>query len=100
MAITFAAFTLDGVTRQLLCGGRAVPISPKAFELLSLLVERRPAAVSKADIHARLWPDSFVSDGNLTVLMTELRDAVGDDARHPSCVRTLHRFGYAFIAPA
>jgi DNA-binding winged helix-turn-helix (wHTH) protein len=100
MAVTFSAFTLDRVTRQLLCAGRAVAISPKAFELLALLVEKRPAAVSKADIHARLWPDAFVSDGNLTVVMAELRDVLGDDARHPSYLRTLHRFGYSFIAPA
>jgi DNA-binding winged helix-turn-helix (wHTH) protein len=98
--VTFAAFTLDPATRQLLCGGRPVAISPKAFDLLALLVEKRPAAVSKAEMHSRLWPDSFVSDGNLTVLMTELRNALGDDARHPSYLRTLHRFGYAFIAPA
>jgi DNA-binding winged helix-turn-helix (wHTH) protein len=100
LRVTFGTFTLDASARQLLCGSRRIPISPKAFDLLALLVGQRPAAVSKAEIHQRLWPNVFVSDGNLTVLMTELRNALGDDARHPSFVRTLHRFGYAFVAPA
>jgi DNA-binding winged helix-turn-helix (wHTH) protein len=98
--VTFGAFTLDARTRQLLCGTSPVAISPKAFDLFALLVQQRPAAVSKADIHRQLWPDTFVSDGNLTVLMTELRAALGDNARQPTYLRTVQRFGYAFVAAA
>ncbi|MBI4484824.1 MAG: winged helix-turn-helix domain-containing protein [Acidobacteria bacterium] len=71
-------------------------LSPKAFDLLALLVRRRPAAISKADIHQHLWPDTFVSDGNVAVLVAEIRSALGDDAREARFVRTVQRFGYAF----
>ena len=75
-----------------------IPISPKAFALLELLAERRPNAVSKEEIHRTLWPDSFVADGNLANLVTELRDALGDDSR--TIIRTVQRFGYAFSGDA
>jgi DNA-binding winged helix-turn-helix (wHTH) protein len=100
MRVTFGPFAYDAQTRQLLRGDRPLHLSPKAFDLLAALVEQRPAAVSKDVIHQKLWPDSFVSDGSLAVLVAELRGALGDDARHPVIVRTLHRFGYAFAASA
>jgi hypothetical protein len=71
-------------------------MSGKGFELLKLLLERRPAALSKAELQEHLWPDTFVSETNLPTLVAEIRDAVGDDARRPRFVRTIHRFGYAF----
>jgi hypothetical protein len=71
-------------------------LSPKAFDLLALLVRRRPEAIAKAELHKRLWPDTFVSDISLAVLVAEIRAAIGEDARHPQFVRTVHRFGYAF----
>lgn len=89
---------LDFGTREVLRGAERVPISPKAFALLELLVERRPNAVSKGEIHRTLWPDSFVVDGNLANLVTELRDALGDDSR--TIIRTVQRFGYAFSGDA
>ena len=100
LVVTFGVFTLDGRRRQLLQGSRPIHLSPKAFDLLAVLVEERPAAVSKDDLHRRLWPDSFVSDGSLAVLVAEIRSALGDDVRNPAFVRTLHRFGYAFVAAA
>ena len=57
-----------------------------------------PKAVSKADIHSRLWPDIHVSEPNLGNLVVELRAALGDDARRPRIIRTVARFGYAFGA--
>ena len=89
---------MDFGTRQVLRGAECIRVSPKAFALLELLVERRPNAVSKEDIHRTLWPDSFVVDGNLANLVTELRDAVGDDSR--TIIRTVQRYGYAFSAEA
>jgi hypothetical protein len=62
-------------------------------------VERRPAALSKLEIHRQLWPDTFVTDGSLAVLVTEIRSALGDNVRQPVFMRTLHRFGYAFVGP-
>ena len=100
LSVTFGAFTLDARTRQLLSGNRPIHLSPKAFDLLAMLVEQRPAATSKGDIHQRLWPQTFVSDGNLAVLVAEIRSALGDNVQHPVFVRTLHRFGYAFVAHA
>src|SRR5262249_12157042 len=72
------------------------PLSPKAFEFLELLLHERPRAVSKQSIHERLWPDSFVSDSSLARLVNEIRSAIGEDARNPRYLRTIHRFGYAF----
>ena len=100
MAVIFGRFTLDTGARQVFLAGTPVHLSPKAFDLLALLVARRPEAVAKADIHTRLWPDTFVSDVNLAVLMTEIRTALGDDARRPQYIRTVQRFGYAFIGSA
>ena len=77
---------------------RRGPPLAQAFELLALLVERRPNPVSKADIHLRLWPDTFVTDSSLPSLMSEVRDAVADHQREPRLLRTLHGFGYAFQA--
>jgi DNA-binding winged helix-turn-helix (wHTH) protein len=94
--LKFGRFTLDVGARQLLRDAEPVHLSPKAFDLLSLLIQRRPDAVAKAEIHQRLWPDTFVSDVNLAVLITEIRNALGDNARNPMFVRTVHRFGYAF----
>lgn len=92
----FGRFTLDVGARQLMRDAEPVHLSPKAFDLLALLIERRPDAVAKAEIHQRLWPETFVSDVNLAVLITEIRNALEDDARNPTFVRTVHRFGYAF----
>lgn len=96
MAIRFGPFTFDERARQLLRGAQPVHLSPKAFDLLALLAQRRPEALAKAEIHERLWHDTFVSDVNLAVLVAEIRAALGEDARHPQFVRTVHRFGYAF----
>jgi DNA-binding winged helix-turn-helix (wHTH) protein len=96
MRARFGDVELDAASRQVWRAGREVHLSPKAFELLALLVERRPAAVPKSEIRQRLWHDTFVSDTNLPTLIAEIRDAIGDDARHPQFVRTVHRFGYAF----
>ena len=63
-----------------------------------LLVENRPRALTKSELHERLWPDTFVVDANLSNLVAELRKALEDDAREPRFVRTVHRYGYAFAA--
>ena len=97
---SFGPFTLDDETRQLLRGTDPIHLSPKAFELLKALVEVRPRALSKAELHEQLWPDTFVTDANLGILIAEIRSALNDDARAPRYVRTLHRFGYAFSGTA
>ncbi|HSS43898.1 MAG TPA: FHA domain-containing protein [Thermoanaerobaculia bacterium] len=91
---------MDSETRELLRRGESVHLSPKAFQFLELLLDNRPRALSKAQIHERLWPGTFVSDGTLTSLLAEVRSAIEDDAREPRFVRTVYRFGYAFFGPA
>lgn len=90
----------DFGTREVFRGPTSVAVSPKAFSLLELLASRRPNAVPKEEIHRHLWPDSFVADGNLSNLVAELREALGDDARRPRLIRTVQRFGYAFSGDA
>lgn len=98
MRLTFADCVFDSGTREVSRGGRMAPISPKAFRLLEILVERRPNAVSKEQLHELLWPSTFVADANLPNLVAELRAGLGDDTQKPRIVRTVSRFGYAFCA--
>jgi DNA-binding winged helix-turn-helix (wHTH) protein len=100
LRLQFGEFILDAGSRQLLQDGREVRLVPKGFDLLQLLLERRPDAVSKREIRDRLWPDTFVSDSNLTSLVTDLRAALADDAREPRFVRTVFGRGYAFAGAA
>jgi DNA-binding winged helix-turn-helix (wHTH) protein len=98
--LRFGPFLLDLETRELRRGVDVVHLTPKAFELLSLLVEQRPRAVAKGALHQRLWPNTFVADANLAILVAEVRAALGDAPRRPTFVRTVHGFGYAFCAQA
>jgi DNA-binding winged helix-turn-helix (wHTH) protein len=94
----FARFTVNGGTRQLFADGREVHVSPKAFELLLSLIEQRTRALSKAELQDRLWPSTFVGETNLATLVAEIRRALDDSAHDANCIRTVHRFGYRFIA--
>jgi DNA-binding winged helix-turn-helix (wHTH) protein len=91
---------LDVDARQLRRDGEEVHLSPKAFELLKMLVEHRPRALSKQELHQHLWPATFVSESSLATLVGEIREALGDSAQKPHVVRTAHRFGYAFCGEA
>lgn len=95
----FGEFVLERRARRLLRSGGPVHLSPKALELLFLLVERKPEAVSKDEIGERLWPGTFVSGASLTDLVFDLRSALGESARKPRFIRTVQRFGYAFELP-
>lgn len=92
----FGKCVFDSDTRQLWRDGKVVALSPKGLELLELLLGRAPKAVSKDEIQASLWPETFVSEANLTTLISDIRTAIGDPARRARMVRTVHRFGYAF----
>jgi DNA-binding winged helix-turn-helix (wHTH) protein len=100
MPISFGDCVLDLERRQLARAGEEVHLTPKALELLGLLVAARPRAIAKKEIHDRLWPGAFVSKSNLTTLVAELRTALGDTARRPRYVKTVQRVGYAFCGPA
>lgn len=100
MRLQFGGCIIDDDSRQLLRGGEEVHLSPKAFDLLMALIRERPRVVSKEALHEQLWPDTFVSDASLAMLVVEVRAALGETARHPRSVRTSHRRGYAFQANA
>jgi DNA-binding winged helix-turn-helix (wHTH) protein len=98
--ICFGPFTLDLDTRQLTQAGRGIHLEPKAFELLATLVRDRPTALSKTELLERLWRDTVVEEANLSNVVAEIRAALGDQARAPVYVRTVHGFGYAFCGDA
>ena len=100
MNFRFGSNLLDAESRSLARDGRPVPISPKAFKLLQVLLEARPRALPKAELHRRLWPDAVVSDVNLPTLIAEVRNAIGDGARSPEFIRTVYGYGYAFCGEA
>jgi DNA-binding winged helix-turn-helix (wHTH) protein len=98
--LLFGECLLDTETRQLRRAGQPVHLTPKVFELLQALLDQRPRVVPKAELQKRLWPDTHVLEANLPNLVAELRTAVGDKARNPRFVRTVHGFGYAFCGEA
>lgn len=100
MRFQFAEWTFDAEGHVLTQAGRARRISPKAFSLLGLLLEKRPAALSHAQLRDRLWPDSHVARTSLARLVTEIRQVLGDDAAAPRFVRNVHGVGYAFCGDA
>ena len=100
MKLRLGELTFDTDARQLLSGEKELHLSPKAIDLLRILIAHRPRAVSKQELHEHLWPATFVSEANLAGLIAEVREALGDAAREPRFIRTAHRFGYAFSGEA
>lgn len=92
----FGECKIDPHRRELSRDGSPCHLTPKAFDLLVALIEQRPRVLSKQELIDRIWPDAFVADVNLTVLIAEIRAALGDHARQPRFLRTMHRRGYAF----
>jgi DNA-binding winged helix-turn-helix (wHTH) protein len=95
MRLQFGDFLFDTDSRELRDGSTEKHLSPKAFALLRFLIERRPQAVSKTELHEHLWPATFVSDATVTSLVAEVRAALGE-TRRGGFVRTVHGYGYAF----
>jgi DNA-binding winged helix-turn-helix (wHTH) protein len=94
--VTFGEFLLDVDLRQLRGPSGPLHLSPKAFDLLALLVANRTRVLSKGELQEQLWPETFVIETNLAGLIAEIREALRDDAKHPRFIRTAHRVGYAF----
>jgi transcriptional regulator HilA, main transcriptional regulator of SPI1 len=85
--------------RRLLRDGLEVPLIPRYFDLLRLLIERRHEAVHRQEIFDRVWAEVIVSDGALSQAIRTLRRALGDDPRNPLFIRTVSRHGYQFVHP-
>ena len=98
MRVRFGPFEFDPATRELLQAGAPVRLSPKSFDLLEILIEKRPALVTKTELQDRLWPDAVVLEANLGNAVAEIRKALGDDPKSPKYVWTVSRRGYRFAA--
>jgi DNA-binding winged helix-turn-helix (wHTH) protein len=96
--VRFGPYTVDTGARQLTRDGRELRLSPKAFDLLVLLIERRPAVVDKATLRDRLWPATHVVAASLSNLVAEIRAL--DAGADPLPLRTVHGVGYAFAGDA
>src|SRR5437773_1696824 len=94
----FGPFRLDCGTRELWRGDRVVALTPKAFDLLCVLVTSGGRAVEKSELMKLVWPDSFVGEDSLTQNIATLRRALGDAPDRPQYIVTVPRHGYRFAA--
>ena len=97
MQSRFGQFRLDTDRRELRCGEAILRITPKAFQLLQLLVEARPKAVSQQELQDALWPDTFVDEGSLHNLIYQVRQILEDKGHE--IIRTVYGYGFSFAAP-
>jgi len=93
----FAEFIVSRRRRQVLREGVPLPLIPRYFDLLVLLIERRQSVVTRREIFDDVWRDVIVSDGALTQAIRTLRRTLGDDSREPMFIRTVSRHGYSFV---
>src|SRR5690348_2009947 len=94
----FGDFIVDTDQKLLLRQDKELPLTPKLFETLLILVENSGRIVQKEQFMQRLWPHSFVEEANLTSNIQQLRKSLGDNARHPQYIETVTKRGYRFIA--
>ena len=94
----FGEFTVDRDQKVLFRNGVPLPLTPKVFDILIVLVENWGHIVEKDVLMRRVWPDTFVEDANLAFNIQRLRKALGDNAREPRFIETVARRGYRFIA--
>ena len=94
----FGQFQLDREDRRLLCGGNAVPLTPKAFDTLLILVENAGRLVEKGELMQTVWPDTFVEEAGLTRNISVLRKVLGRDSSGRDYIETVPKLGYRFVA--
>jgi DNA-binding winged helix-turn-helix (wHTH) protein/TolB-like protein len=94
----FGRFRLDTTERVLRRDQDLVPLTPKVFDILLVLVERGGHVVEKDDLMKRVWPDTYVEEGNLTQSVSLLRKALGEAPGGPQFIETISRRGYRFVA--
>src|SRR5262249_52419903 len=94
----FGSFRLNPSERLLLREGQVIPLAPKAFDLLLVLVERHGHLVEKEELLKLVWADSFVEEANLSVKMSALRKALGESPGEAQFIETIPKRGYRFIA--
>ncbi len=100
MRVRFGDCVLDTDTRELFRNDEPVHLPPKAFRVLELLVENRPRAVAKGEIHDKIWPGTYVSEATLASAISDIRAAIGEGGQDFRFIRTVHGHGYAFSGEA
>jgi DNA-binding winged helix-turn-helix (wHTH) protein len=100
MKLSFDDCILDSSERQLWRGGKVVPLEPKMYQLLEILIKRRPAVIPNEELDELLWPHVYVARTSLTRLVSALRSLLGDESRESRIIRTVYKTGYAFCAKA
>lgn len=88
---------LDDQSRVLQVGATTRPLTPKAFALFRYLLNASPRVVPKEELLDEVWPDTYVSEANLPVLVGEIRTAIGDSSREPTIIKTHFGVGYSVI---
>lgn len=96
-ALTFGPFRLDPGTESVWRDAEEIRLRPKTFAVLQHLAERPGRLVTKEDLLGAVWPEVAVGDAALAVCVGEIRKALGDEARTPRLIVTIHRRGYRFI---
>jgi TolB-like protein/DNA-binding winged helix-turn-helix (wHTH) protein/Tfp pilus assembly protein PilF len=97
-AYEFGTYRLERLTRRLLRSGEPVSLTPKAFDTLLALIERRDRVVDKAELMQIVWPDSFVEEANLSQTIFVLRKTLGESPTGKPFIDTVPRRGYRFAA--
>ena len=95
----FGVFQLSVTDRQLKRGETSIPLTPKLFDLLIFLLENHGRAISKDELLSKIWPDSFVSEENLSRHISTLRKTLGEGGNGFRYIETLPKFGYRFAEP-
>src|SRR5262245_10279340 len=96
---SFGDLTLDVGNRRLSRDSQSIPLAPRAHDLLVHLVRHAGRLVTKQDLLDEVWAGAFVEEGILSVHVSALRKALGDNNRSPRYIETVSRSGYRFIAP-
>jgi DNA-binding winged helix-turn-helix (wHTH) protein/TolB-like protein/Tfp pilus assembly protein PilF len=94
----FGPFVLDTLQHALLKEGKVVPLTPKTYDTLLVLVQNSGRMLSKDELMKALWPDTFVEESNLTQQVSMIRRALGESPSDPQCIATVPSRGYRFIA--
>src|SRR4051812_20137117 len=94
----FAGFRLDLYEKALFRDGEPIPLTPKIFDTLQILLENTGHLLEKDELMREIWKETVVEESNLTSNIKTLRKALGDDASNPRFIETVPRRGYRFIA--
>src|SRR3954470_6352495 len=94
----FGPYRVDANERLLRCGERVVPVTPKAFEMLLMLLEDSGHVLTKDELMKRVWPDTVVEEANLSHNIYKLREALGEGHNGEKYIETVPRRGYRFVA--